>query len=381
MGAQAGGAIFISYRRDDDPGYTLALYQQLENAFSAGQIFMDVEGDIHAGEDFTRVLTERVGQCGIMLAVIGPRWVALMRERAAAPNDFLQIEIEAALRLGKPVIPVLVNGAAMPGPGELPEKLQDLWRFNAFRLRHESFRADCEGLVKEISALLEGKERPKLPSRIDRVEELTNWAIIKDSRDPADFRDHLARFPGGEIAKPARLKLEQIVWASIIVKRSVKAMRSYLVEFPDGAHARDAWRYINGTRIRLLAAVAILLVITASIPQAAQLIAALYNPVLVTLALWAISITVISRFRLTKFWTAIATTALALNNFILVSWSSSGFYYSDREIRINRATGAFFIAWVISIFITYRFHLTKVTAVIATTVFALIYLLIFFIFF
>ena len=261
MGAQAAGTIFISYRRDDDPGYTLALYQQLDNAFSASQIFMDVEGDIHAGEDFTRVLTERVGQCSVMLAVIGPRWAALLRERAAAPNDFLQIEIEAALKQGKPIIPVLVNGAAMPGPDELPEKLQDLWRFNAFRLRHESFRADCDGLVAEVSALLKGKKRSKPPSRIDRAEELANWAIIKDSGAAVDIRGHLARFSSGETGRLAHGTLEQIVWPPIIAKPSVKAMKSYLIEFPDGAHACDAERYIRQRWIYVVIAAVIALAI------------------------------------------------------------------------------------------------------------------------
>jgi hypothetical protein len=50
--------IFISYRRDDDPGMAHALYGHLERAFSEERVFMDVEGGIRPGRDFVRVLEE-----------------------------------------------------------------------------------------------------------------------------------------------------------------------------------------------------------------------------------------------------------------------------------------------------------------------------------
>lgn len=46
------GRIFINYRRGDEPGFALALYTRLEQAFSRDQLFMDVEGGIGAGHDF-----------------------------------------------------------------------------------------------------------------------------------------------------------------------------------------------------------------------------------------------------------------------------------------------------------------------------------------
>ena len=48
------GDIFISYRRDDEPGMATAPYCQLEQAFSAVRLFMDVEGGIAPGRDFVR---------------------------------------------------------------------------------------------------------------------------------------------------------------------------------------------------------------------------------------------------------------------------------------------------------------------------------------
>jgi hypothetical protein len=140
------GKIFINYRRGDDPGYTMALYQRLEDTFP-GDLFMDVEGGIEPGEDFVEVLNDQVAACDLLLVVIGPRWADLLRARASDPNDFVAIEIEAALNHGKRVVPVLVGGAVMPRIDTLPGSLRALARRNAVRLSPERFKADCLGLV------------------------------------------------------------------------------------------------------------------------------------------------------------------------------------------------------------------------------------------
>jgi|ERR1700678_936172 hypothetical protein len=86
--------IFISYRRDDDPGMVLALYGHLAHAFSEERIFMDVEDGIPPGHDFVRVLEERVGQCRVLLAVIGRDWLTAEdstgRLRLGNPEDFVR---------------------------------------------------------------------------------------------------------------------------------------------------------------------------------------------------------------------------------------------------------------------------------------------------
>src|SRR5262245_33385208 len=104
------GKIFINYRRNDDAGFTQALFMRLESEFAADDLFMDVEGQIRPGDDFVEVLTRQVAQCDVLLAVIGPRWAELMQARVGASDDFVAIEISAALSQGKRVVPVLVGG-------------------------------------------------------------------------------------------------------------------------------------------------------------------------------------------------------------------------------------------------------------------------------
>jgi hypothetical protein len=108
---QMTGKIFLSYRREDEPGFALALFGRLEQSFPSERLFMDVEGGIAAGQDFVRVLEDEVSSCDVMLALIGSKWLTatdeMGRRRLDNPQDFVRIEIESAIRFGKRVIPVL----------------------------------------------------------------------------------------------------------------------------------------------------------------------------------------------------------------------------------------------------------------------------------
>jgi len=128
------GKIFINYRRGDDPGYTQALYQRLEYEFTSDDVFMDVEGHIRPGDDFVEVLNAQVAASDVFLAVIGSRWHDLLLARRGDADDFVAIEIKAAIDQGKRVIPVLVGGASMPGADSLPESIKAL------------ARSECSGL-------------------------------------------------------------------------------------------------------------------------------------------------------------------------------------------------------------------------------------------
>jgi hypothetical protein len=118
------GRIFINYRRSDSPDAAGRLYDRLEQEFGAGRLFMDVD-TIPPGADFAAVLENVVASCDVFLAIIGPAWLDTPEpgsgRRLDNPNDFVRIEIASALRLGKHVIPVLVNGAGMPPADSLPE--------------------------------------------------------------------------------------------------------------------------------------------------------------------------------------------------------------------------------------------------------------------
>ena len=120
---------------------------------------MDVD-TIEPGLDFAEEVTRAVAACQVLVAVIGPAWLTAAdgrgRRRLDDPDDFVRLEIETALARGVRVIPVLAQGAMMPGGDDLPESLAVLARRNALFIRHESFRSDAGRLVTAIERVLTG---------------------------------------------------------------------------------------------------------------------------------------------------------------------------------------------------------------------------------
>src|SRR5262245_33328637 len=105
------GKIFISYRREDEPGFARRLYDTLEQKFSNEQLFRDLDS-IPAGADFVSTIETEIYQCDVLLAVIGKGWIDARdsngQRRLDQQKDFVRTEIASALRLGKWVIPVLI---------------------------------------------------------------------------------------------------------------------------------------------------------------------------------------------------------------------------------------------------------------------------------
>src|SRR5262245_52458831 len=115
--------VFISYRRQSAAGEARALFNDLVARLGQDAVFMDVDS-ISLGRDFRNELHKTLAACDLMLVLIDKDWVAAKDERGQPrlqnANDFVRMEIEAALKRDIVVTPVLVKGAQMPAAGELP---------------------------------------------------------------------------------------------------------------------------------------------------------------------------------------------------------------------------------------------------------------------
>jgi hypothetical protein len=145
-------AIFVSYRRDDAGGHAGRLVDRLTARFGADGVFMDVQ-DIAPGDRFAASIDETIARCDCLVAVIGPRWVDLMQQRAQGLEDFVRHEIAAALRRDIPVVPVLVGGAPMPSRQVLPADLAALSQRNAVEIRDERFEDDVARLGDALAKI------------------------------------------------------------------------------------------------------------------------------------------------------------------------------------------------------------------------------------
>jgi hypothetical protein len=155
--------IFINYRRDDTPGVAGRLFDHLAMKYSRRELFMDVDA-MQPGRDFAKQLESQVSQCHVLLAVIGPHWLDARdqagKRRLDNDKDYVRIEIASALQRDIAVIPVLLDGAAMPSEESLPDNLKPLVRRHALELRHTRFAADADAIVHALEAVVPRRSVP-----------------------------------------------------------------------------------------------------------------------------------------------------------------------------------------------------------------------------
>ena len=155
--------IFISYRRDDSVDVTDRICERLCEHFGARSVFTDVDGT-PVGKDFRVHIAQEVGKCNMLLAVIGKDWIDAtdeegQRRRLDDPTDFVRVEIEIALRRGIPVVPLLVRGAGIPSPEQLPESLQELAFRQGVQIRpNPDFHTDMDRLIRSLEKLSVSRE-------------------------------------------------------------------------------------------------------------------------------------------------------------------------------------------------------------------------------
>jgi hypothetical protein len=156
--------IFVSYRRSDSAYVAASITDKLQQHFGEDSVFFDVD-DIPLGVDFREYIGNAVGQCDVLLAIIGDQWVRAADDRGNRriddPSDFVRIEIESALKRNIPVIPVLVGQVQMPSANDLPPSIQSIVYRNATELRAgRDLRQHIELLIKGLESLFGLKKLP-----------------------------------------------------------------------------------------------------------------------------------------------------------------------------------------------------------------------------
>ena len=172
--------IFVSYRRLDSSNEAGRIFDHLLNRFGEHRLFKDVDS-IPLGRDFRETIASAVGQCKVLLAIVGDDWLEAADEtgqrRLDNPNDYVRIEIASALQRRIPVIPVLVENASMPQEDDLPTELREFAFMNATAVRTDpDFRPDMERLLKQLDeyvqptnsrSVMPAEEKASLRQRIE----------------------------------------------------------------------------------------------------------------------------------------------------------------------------------------------------------------------
>lgn len=149
--------IAISYRRSDTQAMTGRIFDRLVDRYGDESVFMDID-KIPFGFDFRDQIREVLERSDIILVVMGPDWVARKDDgsnRLFEEADPVRFEMETALHMKKPLIPVLVNDAVIPKPAELPESIRQLVYFNAAEIdAGRDFRVHMERLMHAMDQIL-----------------------------------------------------------------------------------------------------------------------------------------------------------------------------------------------------------------------------------
>jgi sugar lactone lactonase YvrE len=200
----APGRIFLSYRRDETEFPAGWLYERLAAHFSRDQVFRDVDS-IELGDEFAETIANAVGSCDVLLALIGDQWLTITDEagnrRLDDPNDFVRLEIEAALERGVRVIPILVGNVRMPRIEQMPASLAGLARRQALQLSPNRFESDTGRLLGILNRTL-ARARARREAEEQAAREADSASVL--ARHPAP-----AAQPAKSPLAPKELRLFQ----------------------------------------------------------------------------------------------------------------------------------------------------------------------------
>jgi len=145
--------VFVSYRREDSPNVVDLVAERLRRQLGHENVFKDVDS-VFLGENFLDKIQSALTTADVLLVVIGPRWLNASKSpgkrRLNDPDDWVRIEVREALqRDDVRVVPLLVEGATMPGESDLPPGLK------ALAFRHARILRPAPMLEADLDILCE----------------------------------------------------------------------------------------------------------------------------------------------------------------------------------------------------------------------------------
>lgn len=246
--------IFVSYRRGDTAAHAGRLSDRLTREFGRESVFMDVTA-IDPGVDFVEAIERAVGECDVLIVVIGRDWLEVKdqsgQRRIDDPKDFVRLEAKTALSRGIRVVPVLVERAELPASDRLPDDLKALVRRNALELRDTRWDADMSDLVRSLSAAFP-RSRP-LSRRSTQLSMLAIAGAFAVGAGIYGLRASAQPPPPTDASAAANPSTPEVVSAPTTAPSSPAPLLDSVCSEPRGPSLFDfkpgstAWRPIRGT--------------------------------------------------------------------------------------------------------------------------------------
>lgn len=137
--------IFISYRRNGSDAHARVFYEKLKGM--GYQVFLDFESLFSGG--FEKNILKAIDECDDFVLLLPFNGL----ERCSDEEDVLRKEIVRAIRGGKNIIPIFINGFTMPKKEELPPDMAALTEEHGFECSMEYFDAVFEKLLRNLDSV------------------------------------------------------------------------------------------------------------------------------------------------------------------------------------------------------------------------------------
>jgi hypothetical protein len=193
----------MSYRRRDVRGYAGWLRYCIAPKYGENNIFRDIER-IGGGQDFMERIDRAIRNCHVVLVLLGDEWATITHKdgggrRLDDSDDPVRLEVEAAFRHKRQVVPILVEGAPMPSPGNLPDSLGRLVRLHGLALTDARWDEDVSQITERldevaarVAAMRDGKPRLtglEIMERVQSQSQIPKWVGRRGGLNGKLFQD------------------------------------------------------------------------------------------------------------------------------------------------------------------------------------------------
>lgn len=153
--------LFISYRRSDTGAYADRLENRLAQ-FQFESVFLDRD-DIGLAQNYADTIRTELARSEAVLVLIGPTWATVAdasgSPRLNDPADWVRREVALALSLGKPVVPLLLDGGRLPPVAALPPELRPLATAQGYEVTGDHFDRDVTDFASRLERQLVSRDR------------------------------------------------------------------------------------------------------------------------------------------------------------------------------------------------------------------------------
>jgi hypothetical protein len=208
--------IFISYRRSDSAAMCDRIYAALANHFGKDMVFKDVD-NIPLGVNFSDYMRQTLEKSSVAVVIIGRAWLdttdAQGQRRLDDQDDWVRLEIEQALALKLPVIPLRVDGAPMPSAASLPPSLTGLLTQNGWEIHYDPyFQTDMRHVTAGLERYLPSQQaRQAAAQQAAYAQQQAAYQAIMATRPAVT----LPIAPVFTVLRPPRLPKAPLPWRRI----------------------------------------------------------------------------------------------------------------------------------------------------------------------